>query len=1221
MMKRHILLSVALISGITAFAQTTDTSAQGDGTDTILHRIFLVGDAGELHGDTHPVVDWLRKNVNWNDERNSVIYLGDNIYPLGLPMEGEASYPEAKAIIDSQINLVRGKNGKAFFIPGNHDWKNGKIGGWQQNINQVNYINGQQLKNVQAWPLEGCPGPIEVELDEKVVLVLMDSQWFLHLHDKPGPGSGCDATSIDEFVTQLQEIVATHPDQLLVLAMHHPMYSYGPHGGDYTWRHHIFPLAEAVHGLYIPLPVLGSVYPIARGLFGNLQDTKHPLYRNMSLSIEEVIKEHPNPIVVAGHDHSLQLIRKDSIPHIVSGSGAKLTRVKKNSKAEFTDVNFGLSLIEVRKSGKVEIKFYNIDSKNLGDPTYVTASKPITPKLPIAVAVDTMATLPLTATVPANAKLEGGWLKNLLMGKNYRAEWTTPVTVPVLDIGKERGGLTPTRQGGGKQTRSLRLEEKSGKEWVLRSIEKFPEAALPADLRGGVANTIVEDGISASYPYASLSIAPLARALGIPQIQRKLVFVPDDPRLQRFRTTFANNLAVLEEREPANVKKTDNTDELAIKLAKDNDDHVDQKAVLRARLLDNFIMDFDRHEDQWRWATYDTGKGKMYYPIPRDHDQAFYKSGGLIPSLARKPWLLPQIQGLQAKAKNIKTFNRAARNFDRFFLTELSQKDWQAQIDTFLTAMTDDVIEQSLRQQPAEVQPYAASSIASTLKRRRDFFRQEMLDYYRFISREVNVLGSDQREQFTITKNEDGSVQVVVNKIDKQEAISSKIYDRVFTPDVTKEVRLYGMKDNDRFIIEGGASPIKVRIIGGSGIDEFLNQGTGGQVLVYDAQHEEKKITGAEGLQLKISNDPLVNSYSRLNYKYDQVIPGFSAGYNVDDGLFLGAQLEATLQGFRKEPYAQRHFIRGARALKTSSYRFRYEGDFMRVIGHHDLIIRADVRAPVNVTNFFGIGNDTYFDKSKPGGDRYYRARYDVAGVSVLMRRQPQSWMRVNYGATYQYFNVEREENKGRFLSQTLESGLDSTTLYTPKSFGGLHFKLDINSQNNRVLPTRGFVLDANVRPMLGLNGHSSNLVRADFDMRLFASIFRLPRLVVATRLGYGRNFGKFEFPQAYYLGGMENLRGYRRDRFAGRTMFFNNTEVRFRVADFTTFLFPGSLGVLVFNDVGRVWADGERSTDWHVGNGVGVWLSPVRRFVITGTLARSKEEKALPMVTFGFQF
>jgi outer membrane translocation and assembly module TamA len=83
----------------------------------------------------------------------------------------------------------------------------------------------------------------------------------------------------------------------------------------------------------------------------------------------------------------------------------------------------------------------------------------------------------------------------------------------------------------------------------------------------------------------------------------------------------------------------------------------------------------------------------------------------------------------------------------------------------------------------------------------------------------------------------------------------------------------------------------------------------------------------------------------------------------------------------------------------------------------------------------------------------------------------------------------------------------------------------------------------------------------------------------------------------------------------------YNNTELRFKIADFSTYLFPGSIGLLVFNDVGRVWMDGESSRDWKVGNGVGVWIAPIKRFVIAAHLTRSKEEKALPYISFGFQF
>ena len=99
--------------------------------DSIRQRIFLIGDAGELVGDTHPVIDWLKKHVDWDDEKNTAIFLGDNIYPLGMHAEGEATHTQDKKVIDYQISLTKGKKARALFIPGNHDWKNGIIGGWQ----------------------------------------------------------------------------------------------------------------------------------------------------------------------------------------------------------------------------------------------------------------------------------------------------------------------------------------------------------------------------------------------------------------------------------------------------------------------------------------------------------------------------------------------------------------------------------------------------------------------------------------------------------------------------------------------------------------------------------------------------------------------------------------------------------------------------------------------------------------------------------------------------------------------------------------------------------------------------------------------------------------------------------------------------------------------------------------------------------------------------------
>jgi hypothetical protein len=536
--------------------------------------------------------------------------------------------------------------------------------------------------------------------------------------------------------------------------------------------------------------------------------------------------------------------------------------------------------------------------------------------------------------------------------------------------------------------------------------------------------------------------------------------------------------------------------------------------------------------------------------------------------------------------------------------------------------MSDPVIEAAINRQPIEIRNLRAQQIGEILKKKRQFFMSDMLKYYRFISKEVNIVGTNQRELFLIDKKQDGKIEVSVNKITKQENISSQLYHRLFDPEVTKELRIYGLEDDDSFVVKGSSSPIKIRIVGGPGKDHFTNESDGGRTLIYDVSFEENKFSGSNaGVRKIISADPQNNMYNRLFYKYSFINPGFGFGYNIDDGLFLGYQLAVLKQGFRKDPYSVRHFVKATKAVGTAAYNFIYEGDFIKAVGNSDFLLRANIKAPINVTNFFGLGNNTLFDKTKPGKIQYYRARYDMVDFSGLLRRQLQSWMRVTYGATFQFFRLEKDENIGKLVSDPLLNGLDPATLYDKKSFVGPQVGLDINSKNSQAIPTRGFVLDAGVKSLFGLNGKSNNVTQAHWDMRLFASFKSTARVVYAFRLGVGHNFGKFEFPQAQYLGGTENLRGYRKYRFAGRTMAYNNTEIRLKIADFKTYLFPGSFGIFVFNDVGRVWVDDENSKDWHVGNGGGIWFSPIRRFVVTAAFTRSKEEKALPLVTVGFQF
>src|SRR2546429_235077 len=85
---------------------------------------------------------------------------------------------------------------------------------------------------------------------------------------------------------------------------------------------------------------------------------------------------------------------------------------------------------------------------------------------------DSLMVFPGSVKAAANPELKAKGFKTLLLGKNYRTEWITPVTAPVLNFKKQFGGLDVKKKGGGKETRSIRVDDSLGREWALRSVRK-----------------------------------------------------------------------------------------------------------------------------------------------------------------------------------------------------------------------------------------------------------------------------------------------------------------------------------------------------------------------------------------------------------------------------------------------------------------------------------------------------------------------------------------------------------------------------------------------------------------------------------------------------------------------------------------------------------------------------------------------------------------------------
>jgi hypothetical protein len=256
----------------------------------------------------------------------------------------------------------------------------------------------------------------------------------------------------------------------------------------------------------------------------------------------------------------------------------------------------------------------------------------------------------------------------------------------------------------------------------------------------------------------------------------------------------------------------------------DNDQRINQEAVLRARILDMLIADWDRHADQWRWGAVDSGRIKSYYAIPRDRDQAYFASAGILVKMARKLGL-KHFVGYRPEMAKTKNLNYKSWKFDREFLHELTAADWERILKKAQSDLTDEVIDQAFRKLPPEIYPLSAQELSSKLKSRRDDLLRAGMGYYEFLSKTVTITGSDKGEIFSCMPLEQGGLRVEVWDKTAEGKQGRKLYSRDFSRNETKMVTLVGLGGNDSFM--GSASPeksrIRLRINGGEGEDSYNN--------------------------------------------------------------------------------------------------------------------------------------------------------------------------------------------------------------------------------------------------------------------------------------------------------------------------------------------------------------------------------------------------------------
>jgi hypothetical protein len=1068
---------------------------------------------------------------------------------------------------------------------------------------------------VKYEPKGGCGGPELVNISKDVIMIIMDSQWWIHPYEKPGIESDCPYKTKDEVLNEIENIVRQNPKKLVLFACHHPFKSYGIHGGYFTLKQHIFPFTEMKPNLYIPLPVIGSIYPIARSVFGTPQDLKHPAYAEMIKDVQKVVKKHPNVIFISGHEHNLQLIKDSSYHYLISGSGTKKSRVAKNKHELFGAAENGFATLEISNNKNVRVRFYTVkgdESKIAYDSALVNFSK-----IPAAFLDSTQTAIAAvsfkdSAVVAVNLKYDSvSRFHRFIFGENYRKEWATPVHLKVFNLSKEHGGFTIESLGGGKQTQSLRLKDKSGRLWVLRSVNKDPQGALPENFRNSVAQHVVQDMTSASHPYAPLAVPDLAKAAHVIAAQPTYYFVPDDPAFNFYRPLFANTICALEPRAPTpDSTDTRSTEKVLNRLYDDNDNHVDQQVALRARLLDMLIGDWDRNFDQWRFGATDTGKGNIYYPIPRDRDQAFFKGDGVLIKAVSKN-MMPYLKGFTKDFERIKWLNWSARDFDRLFLNELSRQDWIRISEDIKHSLTDDVITKAVKKMPPEIFALDGKSLIEKLKSRRDALTTEALKYYSFLNRDVDVVGSNKKEYFKVS-NVGDNLQVKVFKRTKTNDSATLIYNRIFEPKYTREVRLYGLAGNDVFDIDEQAKRgIRIRLIGGRGNDTFNVRGSIHNDIydLNDTVIEKNTVLNHSHSRVRISSSPLVNKYESTGFNYNIYrFPQLDIGYNQEDGLMVGVGLLYRTYRFRKAPYSTQQKLSSLYAPTHGSYQVRYQAEVNQLIGNTDVLFNTEFVNPT-LNNFFGLGNETV--KNPNVGLEYYRVRYKYARAELLFRQKPFTILSIAAGpAWYHYWN-RYEDNKERILGTPGMVGLDSANVYSNKSYLGGKFSILLNNVNSDLLPTRGVYWNTELTALAGIKSTSKPLTQLTSDLTLYSSLASLEKLVTVLKVGGGHIYSKnYEYFQALNLGANNVLRGFRKNRFAGSGLAYGSLELRAELFKSKSYYFPGPVGLIGFAETGRVWAKNEESKKWHDTFGGGIYYAPFNAAIISGTIGFSPEER-----------
>ena len=467
-------------------------------------------------------------------------------------------------------------------------------------------------------------------------------------------------------------------------------------------------------------------------------------------------------------------------------------------------------------------------------------------------------------------------LYSLFLGQHYRRVWAAPVTVPVLSLATvASGGLRPGKAGGGYQSISMTLEGREGRAYALRALDKEPSKTLPKVIRPTFVLNVVRDATSAAIPYGALTVPPLAQAAGVPHACPRLVYVrQDETGLGASSARFQGKLALLEEKYSALASRTpdlagaanfDGGEAMLKQVYRHPSHYIDQPAFLRARLLDVWLGDWDRHERQWQWAEFREAGGRVrYLGIPKDRDQVYFRfDDGVIPWLASRRGIAPQFQTFRNEYNSIVGLVHQAQFIDQRGLSAMTRADFQRTARDLQRRLPDSVIERAMRRLPPAVYALEGERLSTALRARRETLPQAAEAYYRTLARTPILGGTAGPERFVVHRYADSTtVQIYSSAQQMRPAGDSLHFQRTYYRQETQSLAMDGLGGDDVFeVVTTTAEPMRLLLYGGQGHDQLRLTGSARRLKSYD---EATDMTAAGAPHPRLPRKSR-RAYDRLN--------------------------------------------------------------------------------------------------------------------------------------------------------------------------------------------------------------------------------------------------------------------------------------------------------------------------------------------------------------------